>query len=1101
MLPTSTATPHRRRRRRQALPRPSSSSPSHPSHTPAASSSSSSHHTASAHPSSLVSSPPLLLLLLLLLAAPLPCAAQQLQPPTPPPSPPLPRVYRVAPALVTWTLDGGGDPALLTASDLANRAVVVSLRIGDDPNATAATGNPGGGGGGDGPLPPYVPNVFVPPRGSGTVSLAVSQVEGARRNGRGVSWALAEAGARGAEGVARFEYVSEWEARLVLGPVRGYMLLSAELVRMMVNTSMVTRGRSAALAPLVPAGGGGGGGGGAVALRFAPAENAAEPAAEAGAAAAAAVQAISVVSPGPALLDAQGIALLLGRTCADTAASPAEDGDDLGILLHPFGALSPSLRAVDGSPCLAAVACGYALLLVVALAQWLLIGVLHSCMDLAAHGTLKFPAASLFVFLYLYQGLTLCGARLVLYPAHPGHLAVGVVVTLLNIAVPAAVAWVLYQGVPERGRYRLSECVEDEELGQRGGGGGAGRSGGDDAPRRTCARRAFLFLVGHGEWVSTQEENLFSSRFSVVLYSYREERAWWCGVQALQAALLGAALAVRTPSYFECGVVRLACALLHLFSVALVLRHAPHCRGRDNAADAARFGLVAAALLCASVAYFAEDPSHGAMAASGALFLAALAVVAAKVVADVLTAFAFHAKRRERLQAAELAGWTTQPGGGGSLMLEEATPDTTDAEVPKGCLQVRVVDGLNDGGGGAGRGNGRGRRKKGGKKNGDGDGGGYDEDDGLVNTVRQALENSGARSPPPTPPTLSTTVLAGGGGGNGNSGTGGEHRLSLLSFTAFDSTPSSPQHRAMGRRRSSGNPMAAASARCEDSFHTASPCSPSAQSLSGPPGARAVAAAGRRGSMLSSAGAALQESTGALTMGASTSSGRPHMVPRLSLDFLEAGSSHNDSSQRMVGGGREDGSCEQMLTGLIGYPVSSEEGYSTDRGCGSSSGRSDDEDDDDSGDDDGGARGTPRLPRTSTIPASAPSSVLTPLRAAGAPPTLPQRRRSSDVTSAAGSSGTPRGGGGGGGGGGSQPGTPGAVAFDVAGRLRRGSNGAAVGSVGSVSSSSVGTPLVAAGSPVNNRRRRTTPAGSPLVAPKPRRHTTGAVSAFSLQKH
>eukprot|EP00754_Rhynchopus_humris_P003009 Rhum_TRINITY_DN11642_c0_g1::Rhum_TRINITY_DN11642_c0_g1_i1::g.45616::m.45616 len=279
MLPTSAAQPAFQRRqpptRRLPTTTTSASHPSLPSSpSPSTTSSlSSSYHTPSAHPF-LASS---FLLLLLLIAAPLPCAAQQQQQQPPPPSPPLPRVYRVAPALVTWTLDGGGDPALLTAADLANHAVVVTLRIGADPNATAATTDTsgGGGGGGDGPLPPFVPNVFVPPRGSGTVSLAVSpQPEGARRNGRGVAWAVAEAGARGAEGVARFEYVSEWEARLVLGPVRGYMLLDTEVVRVTVNTSLVTRGRTAALAPLLPAGGGGGsgagGGGAGVTLRFAP---------------------------------------------------------------------------------------------------------------------------------------------------------------------------------------------------------------------------------------------------------------------------------------------------------------------------------------------------------------------------------------------------------------------------------------------------------------------------------------------------------------------------------------------------------------------------------------------------------------------------------------------------------------------------------------------------------------------------------------------------------------------------------------------------------------------------------------------------------------
>eukprot|EP01064_Diplonema_japonicum_P038297 TRINITY_DN9218_c0_g1_i2.p1 TRINITY_DN9218_c0_g1~~TRINITY_DN9218_c0_g1_i2.p1 ORF type:complete len:927 (+),score=158.88 TRINITY_DN9218_c0_g1_i2:200-2980(+) len=245
----------------------------------------------------------------------------------------------------------------------------------------------------------------------------------------------------------------------------------------------------------------------------------------------------------------------------------------------------------------------------------------------AAQGLIRFPGGSLFVFLFLYQGQAKCGWALI-FSGAALHVTVGLFIVGALILVPGYVGYILYDAVKtEQARYR--------EV---------------DVP----TSRWMTFIVGKGEWVSRRRTNPVTFRFSLQLRAFREACCWYLANDFGLMFLVGLGTAIPASTYQQCGHIRVFLSVLCLLSCLVEAWKRPHIRMRDNWADGVRLLLQSVGLLCAAVAYYAEDVTHNAMGLAAIFFLGALVTLLIKVLLDMATELYVLCKgRRTRLQKLE----------------------------------------------------------------------------------------------------------------------------------------------------------------------------------------------------------------------------------------------------------------------------------------------------------------------------------------------------------------------------------------------------------------------------------------------------------------
>ena len=344
--------------------------------------------------------------------------------------------------------------------------------------------------------------------------------------------------------------------------------------------------------------------------------------------AAAAVQQSAVAETTPAL----------GVVSVSSAAS----GSTLGLVGTPqcgvkadlpFG-VHPLQFELDGSQHLGAVAGNTVIMVVLAGLAYSVSWVVGTQTKsvflqqlLAYQGFTAFPSVFLYFFVFLYQGTVYASQHLVIYPKTLAHFLGGLAGVIACVAVPVWVGWKIRRSVAWRATY-TPESAE---------GPGVVR----------------LFLLGKGEWVPTERDDRFNSRFMSMLKPYGEETCWFVVFFFLLMFAVGALTVPDTTDFIECGHLRMGMAVLFAVMALFVVWLRPYCRVRDNALYVVLYSVAAVAMVMQGLGYYNEDLDDPKFTLAMNILTVALALVIVKAVADLLCdVYVVWTARRRLLQEA-----------------------------------------------------------------------------------------------------------------------------------------------------------------------------------------------------------------------------------------------------------------------------------------------------------------------------------------------------------------------------------------------------------------------------------------------------------------
>ncbi|KAJ9466569.1 hypothetical protein DIPPA_21029 [Diplonema papillatum] len=248
------------------------------------------------------------------------------------------------------------------------------------------------------------------------------------------------------------------------------------------------------------------------------------------------------------------------------------------------------------------------------------------------NGYCSYPSVPLFVWQFLYLGITFGAARLVFSPEFPQSEYVGGIVLLVCASLPLLIFRWVTSGVPTHAVYE--PAVDPEEAGKSGGG----------------EPRALVWLVGPGEWVSRREEYDWVNRYGSLVRNARPGCAWYAAVECLTSLALACVLATDPSDPAGCGHVRLACSAVFCGRFALDAAVRPFAKKLHTVAEPCLHAVQAAGLALLAAAFYAD--SQGAFSAGDAVMTAAGALLIAKTVSEGVGEIVVLVRgRRDKLHA------------------------------------------------------------------------------------------------------------------------------------------------------------------------------------------------------------------------------------------------------------------------------------------------------------------------------------------------------------------------------------------------------------------------------------------------------------------
>ena len=345
------------------------------------------------------------------------------------------------------------------------------------------------------------------------------------------------------------------------------------------------------------------------------------------------VAALATPVAAAAAAHASMIALMMDGKCSD-------EPKQLPVALHPIKALG--WDTIDGSEDVSAIIGNMTICAGVAVCCFFLLVLLKSLSPvlppalrvrdmLDAQGLLRFPSTSLFVLLFLYQGSIFSSMRLIGYANKGFHRAIGLVATGILLLIPHLVAYTIKTSVPTTAYYKT---VSTHPKGWK------------------CISDKFVrAIVGSGEWVSVRKTNRFVQRYQTMLRSFKQDCAWFIYFDFMSMVLLAGATIPRTPTWNDCGHVKLFSCVINILMLASKIVYKPYARYRDTVLDIPRFAIQATALFFMALAFYSGNIHHWGFAMSGPLIIAAIALLLLKVLLDIVTElYIFCTDRREKLQ-------------------------------------------------------------------------------------------------------------------------------------------------------------------------------------------------------------------------------------------------------------------------------------------------------------------------------------------------------------------------------------------------------------------------------------------------------------------
>eukprot|EP01063_Lacrimia_lanifica_P002339 TRINITY_DN1121_c1_g2_i1.p1 TRINITY_DN1121_c1_g2~~TRINITY_DN1121_c1_g2_i1.p1 ORF type:complete len:816 (+),score=48.33 TRINITY_DN1121_c1_g2_i1:436-2883(+) len=307
--------------------------------------------------------------------------------------------------------------------------------------------------------------------------------------------------------------------------------------------------------------------------------------------------------------------------------------------------LHPTQLTLSGSNELGMVAGNAALLLVVtllcALLLWLLQTAGPKCLpewlaDEDMQGYLRLPSGPLTALQFLYQGLILGSAKLVLQgPA--SYIAYGAAGVGFCVLAPVMVV----RKVPgsassprDKCRYFLDATMPP-------------------APGRFTKAWAYLCICGPGDYVNTHRSVAWVSRYNVAIRQFTPGCLYWMAVDFTYTLFIAA---LHGPGIYghhlvQCAYQKLFTGLASLLMFAVYVRQRPFNKTRDLYAEGGASLLQGVAYLCMATGYFLGDVRHVSFSIAAWLLVSALGLIVAKAACDVIWA-ALSFSRVARLQEA-----------------------------------------------------------------------------------------------------------------------------------------------------------------------------------------------------------------------------------------------------------------------------------------------------------------------------------------------------------------------------------------------------------------------------------------------------------------
>ena len=219
-------------------------------------------------------------------------------------------------------------------------------------------------------------------------------------------------------------------------------------------------------------------------------------------------------------------------------------------------------------------------------------------------GLLRVPSIPLYVFQFLYQGLSM-GAFNLIIRGSGWEIAGGVAGVLLCCAVPVWVYHVVRRDVPRLARY-------------------------ETYPQRGLTVSLFM---GEGEWASTTDV-MWVPRYASMVRSYREGAVWYSAVEFTFSLALSAIKSVPTDDSTQCGHLQVAAVVVFTAYGVVLVYLWPYARQRDCVAEVVTLGSQTTALSFMAVAYYG-DGGLWLFEVASMLFLLTAGVLVMKSLCDI----------------------------------------------------------------------------------------------------------------------------------------------------------------------------------------------------------------------------------------------------------------------------------------------------------------------------------------------------------------------------------------------------------------------------------------------------------------------------------
>eukprot|EP00755_Sulcionema_specki_P011049 Sspe_Gene.48112::Locus_24812_Transcript_1_1_Confidence_1.000_Length_2252::g.48112::m.48112 len=243
-------------------------------------------------------------------------------------------------------------------------------------------------------------------------------------------------------------------------------------------------------------------------------------------------------------------------------------------------------------------------------------------------GLLYFPGWTLFLYMFLYQGTTLCGAKLLYSLSTPLEIAAGGITVALGVALPALCFYVL-RSAPKKTRYENDEATQS---------------------------RVIEFIVGKGEWIPVRDH--YVNRYGILFSRYLPSDLRFVVVECSLSFTLSMIEAVEVDS-LQCGYKRIAMLITTLIYLAIFMWRSPSRRPRDNVLEVIYQFIMVVALLLIAIGFFSGGhPGHWGFTNGIILTAVAGIVLLLRTVLDIVSiAYLIRTGRKARLRQKSSADW------------------------------------------------------------------------------------------------------------------------------------------------------------------------------------------------------------------------------------------------------------------------------------------------------------------------------------------------------------------------------------------------------------------------------------------------------------